>query len=80
MSEEIQWAPVATAPDEVTAEMWVELLQNNGIPAWVGMGHVLAYRPVLARPSAVMVPATQLKDAGRILGVVGPRRRYRRRK
>jgi Putative prokaryotic signal transducing protein len=75
------WAPVATAPDQVTAEMWAELLQNNGIRAWVGRGDALASRLVPSGPAAVMVPASQLKEAKRILGPIGsPRRHYRRRK
>jgi hypothetical protein len=80
MSEEIGWAPVATAPDQVTAEMWAELLQNNGIPAWVGRGDALASRLVPSGPATVMVPASQLKDAKRVLGPIGSPRRYQRRK
>ena len=79
MSEEIGWAPLATEPGQVTAEMWVELLQNNGIPAWVGEGDALASRLVPSGPATVMVPAPQLKEAGRVLGLVGPRKHYRRR-
>ena len=80
MREEIGWAPAATAPDQVTAEMWAELLQNNGIPAWVGRGDALASRLVPSGPATVMVPATQLEEARGILGPAIVGRRYRRRK
>jgi hypothetical protein len=71
------WAPAATAPDQVTAEMWAELLQNNGIRAWVGRGDALASRLVPSGPASVMVPASQLKEAKLVLGQVGPRKRRR---
>jgi hypothetical protein len=80
MSEEIDWAAVATAADQVTAEMWAELLQNNGVPAWVGRGDALASRLVPSGPATVMVPASQLKDARRVLGPAIVGRRYHRRK
>ena len=77
----VGWAPVATAPDQVTAEMWAELLQNNGIRAWVGRGDALASRLVPSGPASVMVPASQLKEAKLVLGQVGPRKRpYRGRR
>ena len=28
-----RWVHVATAPDQLSAEMWVELLRGQGIPA-----------------------------------------------
>ncbi|MGD0115734.1 MAG: DUF2007 domain-containing protein [Dehalococcoidia bacterium] len=73
----MDWAPVATAPDEMTADMWVELLRNNGIQAFTSRGDALASRLTPFGPTAVMVPASQLDDAKRVLGPVGPPKRRR---
>ena len=31
----MKWVTLAMAPDQLTAEMWCELLRNEGIPAMV---------------------------------------------
>ncbi len=73
----MDWAPVATAPDEMTADMWVELLRNNSIPAFSSRGDALASRLVPFAPTTVTVSASQLEEARRILGPTAPRRRRR---
>ena len=57
------WAVAAIAPDQLTAEMWRELLVNSGIPARVGPGDVASYLGVSSYPCRVMVEEEHLAEA-----------------
>ncbi len=57
------WVSAATAPDQLTAEMWRGLLENAGIPARVGPGDVASYLGVSSYPCRVMVEEEHLAEA-----------------
>ncbi len=63
----MEWIEVATAPDQLTAEMWVELLRNAGIPAMVKPKDTASYLGVSPMPCRVIVPEEQLKEAQLLL-------------
>ncbi len=57
------WVVAATAPDQLTAEMWRGLLENTGVPARVGPGDVASYLGVSSYPCRVMVEEEHLAEA-----------------
>ena len=59
----------ATAPDQLTAEMWCELLKNEGVPAMVEPKDVITYYlGVSFIPCRILVPEDRLEEAKEILG------------
>ena len=64
----MEWVVLETAPDQVAAEMWVELLRNNGVPAFVRVPDATAgYGVQSTWDCGVMVPDTHLEVAANIL-------------
>ena len=58
---------LTTAPDQLTAEMWQELLHNDGIPAVIRAGDTASYMGVSNAPCRLMVPEDRLQEARRLL-------------
>jgi len=52
----MDWTVVATAPDQMTAEMWSELLRNQGIPSRLHPGDVSGFLGVSPHSVRVLVP------------------------
>ena len=67
MSNKIKWVYLTTAPDQLTAEMWRGLLNNEGIPAMVRAGDTASYLGVFAGPTRILVDAAALEEATRFL-------------
>ena len=67
MPNKIQWVYLTTAPDQLTAEMWRGLLNNEGIPAMVRAGDMASYLGVFAGPTRILVDAASLEEASRFL-------------
>ncbi len=44
----MKWALLTTAPDELTAEMWAEILHSEGIPARIKPGDAVSFLGVSA--------------------------------
>lgn len=65
----MEWVVLETAPDQIIAEMWVELLRNNGVPAFVRVPDGLAASRGFPSPwdCGVMVPDTHREIAANIL-------------
>ncbi|MBI4300116.1 MAG: DUF2007 domain-containing protein [Chloroflexi bacterium] len=63
----MKWVEVSTAPDQLTAEMWVEILRNGGVPAMVNPEDYVSYLGVSAMPCRVMVPENRLREAQLLL-------------
>ena len=59
----MKWMVVATAPDQLTAEMWVGLLTGASIPARMRAGDVSSFLGVSNRPCRVLVPDDRTADA-----------------
>jgi hypothetical protein len=58
---------VRTAPDQMTAEIWRGLLEDEGIPATLAPGDAVAFLGVSPRPCRLMVPDGVLEAAERAL-------------
>jgi len=58
-----RWVPVATAPDQLVAEMWVELLQAQGIPAMIRPKDTASFMGLSTMACRVLVPREHLAEA-----------------
>ena len=58
-----RWVPVATAPDQIVAEMWVELLQAQGIPAMIRPQDTASFMGLSTMACRVLVPREHLAEA-----------------
>ena len=61
------WAVVATAPNQLQAEIWVEQLQSLDIPARVAPADVVSFLGVSSAPCRVLVPAHLSAAARQVL-------------
>lgn len=59
----MRWEHVATAPDQLIAEMWRELLQNEGIPAIIEPRDAVSFLGLSSTPCRLMVPEGSVKEA-----------------
>ena len=67
MANKIKWVYLTTAPDQLTAEMWRGLLDNEGIRAMVRSGDTASYLGVFAGPTRILVDEAALEEASRFL-------------
>ena len=67
MTSRTRWVYLTTAPDQTTAEMWSELLRNEGVPAMVRAGDTASFMGVSSAPCRLMVPEERLAEARRLL-------------
>ena len=63
----MKWIVVATAPDQMTAEMWSDLLRADGVPAQVRAGDTSSFLGVSFYPCRVMVPQGHEAEAIAVL-------------
>ena len=63
----MKWVTMATAPDQLQAEMWQALLREERIPAVVRSGDTSSFLGVSALPCRVMVLEDDLKRAKEIM-------------
>lgn len=63
----MKWHPVATAPDQLTAEMWAKLLAGEAIPAMIKPGDAVSFLGVSFLPCRVLVPQDRLEEAKAVL-------------
>ncbi len=64
----MKWEYLTTAPDQLTAEIWQQLLQSEGIPAVIEPRDAVSFLGVSAMPCRLMVPEGLAKEALAILG------------
>ncbi len=69
--EEIQWVPVATAPDQLMAEMWQEVLYEDLIPTMLAPQDVVSFLGVTSAPVRLMVPMEMKARAEEVLAGLG---------
>ena len=62
-----RWVHVATAPDQLSAEMWVELLRGQGIPAMIKAQDAVSFLGVSGMSCRVVVPRENLAEATQVL-------------
>jgi hypothetical protein len=69
----MKWVSVATAPDQLVAEMWKDLLVAEGVPAALRPGDASTFLGVSAYPCRVMVPEDSLDRARDVMEAQGLR-------
>ena len=63
----MKWGLLATAPDQLTAEMWAEILHNEGVPARIKPEDVVSFLGVSAMPCRLLVPEGRIAEARAVL-------------
>jgi hypothetical protein len=63
-----RWVHLATAPDQITAELWVGILQAAGIPALIRSSDAVSFLGVSGFGTRLQVPESELERAREILG------------
>ena len=63
----MKWIYLTTAPNELEALMWRDLLDGEGVSAMVRPGDTASYLGVSAAPCRIMVDEDQLQKAAEIL-------------
>lgn len=66
------WVSVATAPNQLEAEMLCELLRGAGIPARLRPGDAVSFLGVSAISCSVLVPGAMAEEARALLEERGP--------
>ena len=65
----MEWAYLATAPDQVTAEMWVAILTDAGIAALIRPSDAVSFLGMTGFGCRVQVRKRDLDHAREILGL-----------
>jgi hypothetical protein len=61
------WVVLTTAPDQLTAEMWQDILRKQGVKVMVNPEDAVSFLGVSAFPCRIMVPPRHLKKAQQVL-------------
>ncbi len=61
------WVVVRVAPDQLSAEMWVALLRDEGVPALIRPSDAVSFLGTSALGCRVLVPEERLSDAEALL-------------
>jgi hypothetical protein len=72
MTEPKKWLLLTTAPDQLTAEIWRDILLQHGIPAMVNPGDAMSFMGVSSFPCRIMVAYGYRKKAQEILASLEP--------
>ncbi|MEK7873079.1 MAG: DUF2007 domain-containing protein [Chloroflexota bacterium] len=67
----MKWVYAATAPDQITAEMWVDLLRQEGVPARVKPEDTFGFLGVTPISCRVMVLSEYEPKARALLAELG---------
>jgi hypothetical protein len=62
-----RWIRLAMAPDQLTAEMWVELLRRQDIPAMISPQDAVSFMGLSGTACQVLVPREHLAEAALLL-------------
>jgi putative signal transducing protein len=65
----MEWAYLATAPDQITAEMWVSMLTDAGIAAMIRPSDAVSFLGVAGFGCRVQVRRHDLDHARELLGL-----------
>ena len=63
----MKWVYLATAPNQLEAEMWRELLANEGFAVTVRGGDTISYFGMSNYPSTILVDEEQHDAARKVL-------------
>jgi hypothetical protein len=67
-----RWELLTTAPDQLTAEIWVDILNQNDIPAVINPQDTISFMGVSSLPCRIMVADGYLQRAQEILDSLKP--------
>lgn len=67
MAKVKDWEVVRVAPDQLTGEMWVELLRDAGMPALIRPSDAVSFLGTSALSCRVLVPKERLVEAAELL-------------
>lgn len=67
MAEKRKWVHLTTAPDQLSGEMLVELLRDEGVAAMIKPSDAVSFLGVSGMGCRVLVPNDQLDEARAIL-------------
>jgi len=67
MAKGKRWLLLTTAPDQLTAEIWTDILLKEGIPAVINPEDAISFLGVSAFPCRIMVDADHLEQAREVL-------------
>ena len=63
----IRWVVLTTAPDQIVAEIWAEMLRTEGLPARVHPGDVVGFLGVGTRGVRILTSEATLQRAHDLL-------------
>jgi len=63
----MKWKLLTTAPDQLTAEMWCDLLREEGITAVIEPRDAVSFLGISAFPCRIMVPDDMVDEAREVL-------------
>ena len=63
----MKWVVFATAPDQIMAEMWVQLVRSEGIPCRLQPGDITNFLGVSATPVRLMTLERDAERAAEVL-------------
>jgi hypothetical protein len=66
-NQPMNWVTLATAPDQIVAEMWREMLVAEGVPATLRPGDTTSFLGVTLLPCRVLVADNELARAKELL-------------
>ena len=72
MAKTEKWLLLTTAPDQLTAEIWKDILWQNGIPVMINPRDTISFMGVSTLPCRIMVAYGYRKRAQEILDSLQP--------
>jgi len=72
MAKPKKWILLTTAPDQLTAEIWKDILLQEGVPAMVNAGDTISFMGVSSFPCRIMVAYGYRSRAQEILASLQP--------
>ena len=72
MTKPERWLLLTTAPDQLTAEIWKDILLQQGVPAIVNPQDTISFMGVSSFPCRIMVAYGYRKQAREILASLKP--------
>lgn len=63
----MKWVHLTTAPNQLTAEIWVNFLHADGIPALIKPSDAVSFLGVSGLSCRIMVPDDRLAEAKAVL-------------
>ncbi len=64
----MKWEVMGIAPDQITAEIWCDILQQEGITAMIEPRDAISFLGVSSLPCRVMVSEDVTEEARKALG------------